>query len=153
MKRFATTLVVMATISATPALALTYNVNENFTGTFVEDSSYGTAQDFLTTYDLTFSSLNSGDASLFSSQLKSSAYGFFGPTGTSNCNGPCSLTETFKNGDKIFATFTFNAKFDGKSTISYSGNTTITGGTGLFVGATGHRVFHWSRYYYRTISW
>lgn len=141
MKRFATTLVVMATISATPAFALTYNVNENFTGTFVEDSSYGTAQDFLTTYDLTFSSLNSGDASLFSSQLKSFAYGFFGLTGNSSCNGPCSLTETLKNGDKIFATFTFNGQFDGNSTITYSGNATITGGTGLFTGATGTGTF------------
>lgn len=138
-KIIATIATILATGSVIPAFAATYNVEQNFTGTFT-DTDVGVSS-FTNIYNMTFASLISGDASLFSSALNTVANGAVDSAGLGSCTGVCTTNETLINGDHIFGTFTFNSQFDSPTQVSYTGVTTITGGTGLFAGATGTGTF------------
>jgi len=119
------------------AQAITYTVNETFQGTWT--AIWGLPISNFT-HEATTQSLASGDASLFSDSISSAQIIFDINTCTS-----CTSTQNLKNGDKIFATSNFasgggfspNASNTSLIDNFYNGTITITGGTGLFEGATG----------------
>jgi hypothetical protein len=129
----------MATGSANAA---TYNIDESFTGTFsLTDLGNGTGH---IDHALNFSSLLTGDSSIFSSAV--SSYVSYSTLPTFQlCTSGCSFTETLKNGDSLFGTVAFTTPpgtpdATNNFTTSFGANITITGGSGLFAGATGSGV-------------
>jgi hypothetical protein len=91
---------------------------------------------------LIFSSLTSGDASLFSSSLTTtiSDANFSDPFSTW-CNAGCSFTETLINGNTFSGSVNFTDVLRENNGTSYKGQFNITGGTKLFAGATGSGTF------------
>ena len=142
-------------MAALSANATTYNVDETFTGTFlVSDLGGGNYQ---SDDSKIFASLIAGDASLFSSSGSVSVPFAIFPGSTFFpsvlCGSTCTFTETLINGDTFFGTLTFGAfDFPTSTTSSYSGNLNITGGTGLFAGATGFGTFSGYNEYLDEIS-
>ncbi len=128
-------------LTAISANAAVYIVNENFTGSYVL-SDLGSGH-FSVVHNEIFSSLTSGDSSLFSSSFTStiSNADSSDSTGSSWCAAGCSYTETLKTGDTLSGLFSFNNIQGLNGGISYSGLLNITGGTGLFAGATGSGTF------------
>jgi hypothetical protein len=127
-------------LSSISANAITYNVNENFSGTYnTIDNGNGYFTSF---HNLIFSSLTSGDSSLFSSSLVTtiSNASFLDPF-SNWCDAGCSFTETLINGNTFSGSFNLTDFQTGINGISYSGDLVITGGTGLFAGATGSGTF------------
>jgi hypothetical protein len=53
----------------------------------------------------------------------------------------CLISETLITGDTFSGQFVLNSVLDSSNGTSYSGNFNITGGTGLFIGATGSGTF------------
>lgn len=127
-------------LTAIAANAAVYNVNENFTGTYViNDLGSG---HFSMVHNEIFSSLTSGDSSLFSSSFTSTITNADSSDPFSNwCNAGCSYTETLKNGDTLTGLFSLTSLASIGGGVSYSGLLNITGGTGLFAGATGSGTF------------
>lgn len=141
------------------AQAATYDVIQTYSGTFAQtttdiDTGLGYSNIlYKTTANLTPTNLASGDASLFSSSLTTSTEFLFDvATGVLSCAGSCQFTETLKNGDTIFGTILSNGpqatEVNNDPTIAspfsriwYTGNLLITGGTGLFAGATGYGTY------------
>lgn len=141
------------------AQAATYDVTQTYSGTFAQtttdiDTGLGYSNIlYKTTAHLTPSGLASGDSSLFSSSLTTSTEFLFDvATGVLSCAGTCQFTETLKNGDTIFGTILSNGpqatEVNNDPTIAspfsriwYTGNLLITGGTGLFAGATGYGIY------------
>lgn len=132
--------------------ATTYNVVQTYSGTFVQtttgiDTGLGYNNIlYRTTVNLTPTSLISGDASLFSTSLVTETEFLFDvATNTLSCSGICQFTETLKNGDTIFGNILSNGATAYEiadngidiTKIWYTGHFEITGGTGIFVGATG----------------
>lgn len=141
------------------AQAAAYDVIQTYSGTFTQtttdiDTGLGYSNIlYKTTAHLTPTSLASGDASLFSTSLTTSTEFLFDvATSVLSCAGSCQFTETLKNGDTIFGTILSNgpqaAEVNNDPTIAspfsriwYTGNLLITGGTGLFAGATGYGTY------------
>lgn len=139
-KQLNTIALVVAATFASQAFANTYNVVEDFSGTFSENRI--DINHYRTDYSYVLSSLFSGDPSLFSVSQTTIDNGYFDSiTGNSQCSGYCASVETLIGGDKIFSTYTYTSHFDGVDTITYSGITTISGGTGLFANASGSGSF------------
>ncbi len=139
MKRLYTILAIIAAIYTTPAFAAIYNVNENFTGTFYNNP---VLTGFSSNHNLVFASLNSGDASLFSHSLNTIVNGTLDPaTNTATCTGVCNFTENLINGDRFFGTEAFTSLIAVNHLVFYTGTSMITGGTGLFLNATGTGTF------------
>lgn len=140
---------------ASNASATTYNVDEWFSGSFlaVATNTTGTLTNYVTTNSLNFSSLISGDTSLFSSALLATVPWTFDGTNVTLCSSLCTFTETLKTGDSISGNFIFTS-FSGQtlpgSTVNYTSNVTITSGTGLFSGATGGGTVSGSQTYSAT---
>lgn len=127
-------------LTAIAANAAVYNVNENFTGSYVL-SDLGSGH-FSMVHNEIFSSLTSGDSSLFSSSLTTTISDANSSDPFSNwCNAGCSFTETLINGNTLSGTFNFTNVQGESGGTSYSGLVNITGGTGLFTGATGSGTF------------
>lgn len=116
------------------ANATTYNVDEIFTGTL---EITGTSPSQLVTISLDFASLIAGDPTLFASQEKT----FNDFHSGVNCNPNCTWIQTLINGDTIFGTFEITSEtLTGNELIGF-GTSIVTGGTGLFAGATGTGTF------------
>ena len=124
-------------LSASVAQATTYTVQEIFSGSWT--AIWGSPTSFFT-HTATLQTLILGDSSLFSESVSTSEV----IDNVTTC-ASCTSTEYLKNGDQIFATT--SVAFGGglvpnKTTLGlvdnlYIGTITITGGTGLFEGATG----------------
>jgi len=128
-------------LTAISANATTYTVNENFTGSYgISDLGGG---HFSMVHNEIFSSLTSGDSSLFSSSFTStiSNADSSDSTGLTWCNAGCSYTETLRTGDTLTGLFSLTNLAPSNGGVSYSGLLNITGGTGLFAGATGSGTF------------
>jgi len=127
----------LASISAN---AITYNVNENFSGTYnTIDNGNGY---FTMFHNLIFSSLTSGDSSLFSSSLVTTISNLsFQEHFSTWCDAGCSFTETLINGNTFSGSVNFTDVVFQTNGTSYNGDYIITGGTGLFAGATGSGTF------------
>jgi len=141
------------------ANAATYNVQQTYSGQFSQtetlvDTGLGYSNIlYKTTANLTPTNLASGDASLFSTSLTTSTEFLFNvATSVLSCAGICQFTETLKNGDTIFGTILSNGPYATEantdpaiaspfSKIWYTGDLLITGGTGLFAGATGYGTY------------
>jgi len=141
------------------AQAATYDVIQTYSGTFAQtttdiDTGLGYSNIlYKTTAHLTPTSLVRGDSSLFSSSLTTSTEFLFDVIAdVLSCEGSCQFTETLKNGDTIFGTILSNGPYKVEinndsaipspfSKIWYTGNLLITGGTGLFAGATGSGTY------------
>ena len=153
-------------MAALSANATTYNVDETFTGTFlVSDLGGGNYQ---SDDSKIFASLIAGDSSLFSASQSVSVPFVIIPDSiyfpSVLCGSTCTFTETLITGDTFFGTLTFGAFDINPKVISsptqlystYSGNLNITGGTGLFDGATGSGTFsgtnHFLTFYSGTTS-
>lgn len=132
--------VVALGLTAIAGNAAVYNVNENFTGAYViNDLGSG---HFSMVHNEIFSSLTSGDPSLFSASLTTTISDANSSDPFSNwCNAGCSFTETLINGNTLSGTFNFTNVQGQSDGTSYSGLVNITGGTGLFAGATGSGTF------------
>lgn len=116
------------------ANAATYTVDEISTGTI---AITGDAPTQLVTVSLDFFSLIAGDPTLFSYQettLNDFHSGF-------NCNPTCTWIQTLINGDTIFGTFEFTSVTTYLNELTGIGTSIVTGGTGLFAGATGTGTF------------
>lgn len=127
-------------LAAISANAEVYNVSERFTGSS-SITDLGGGQFSLTHNYNSLFSLDLGDASLFSTSMTTTISNF-NPLSLVNswCNAGCSFTETLKNGDFIFGTFNLTS-LDNNFTTIVTGNTSITGGTGLFKDAVGSGFF------------
>jgi hypothetical protein len=127
-------------LAAISANATTYSVNENFTGTYVmTDIGNGHVS---IVHNLVFSSLPSGDASMFSSSSTTTVSDAnLSEPFTNWCNAGCSFTETLINGNTFSGLVNFTDILREVNGTGYSGNFNITGGTGLFAGATGSGTF------------
>ena len=142
---------------ASNASAATYQVEQTYSGIFSQtetlvDTGLGYSNIlYQTTVNLTPTNLVSGDASLFSTSLTTSTEFLFNvATSVLSCAGVCQFTETLKNGDTIFGTILSNGPYATElntdpapqfSKIWYTGDLLITGGTGLFAGATGYGTY------------
>lgn len=122
------------------ASALTYSVTENFTGTW--EAIWGLP---IATFTHASSSQTflSGNAIFSNSSIQSESI----IDTLVNCVS-CTITETLSGGDKIFFEhlLTDGALTPSTSTLGsvdnfYNGTVTITGGTGLFAGASGNGTF------------
>lgn len=124
-------------LSASQVQATTYTVQEIFSGSWT--AIWGLPTSFFT-HNATLQSLVSGDPSLFSESVSTSEV----INNVTTC-ASCTSTELLKNGNEIFATTSVafggglvpNAATPGLIDNLYIGTITITGGTGLFQGATG----------------
>lgn len=141
------------------AQAAIYQVEQTYSGQFSQtetlvDTGLGYSNIlYKTTANLTPTNLASGDASLFSTSLTTSTEFLFNvATSVLSCAGICQFTETLKNGDTIFGTILSNGPYATEantdpaiaspfSKIWYTGDLLITGGTGLFAGATGYGTY------------
>lgn len=144
---------------ASNASAATYQIEQTYSGIFSQtETLVDTGQGYSnilykTTVNLTPTNLASGDASLFSTSLTTSTEFLFNvATSVLSCAGVCQFTETLKNGDTIFGTILSNGPYLTEvntdpaiaspfSRIWYTGDLMITGGTGLFAGATGYGTY------------
>lgn len=127
-------------LAAISANATTYNVNENLTGTY--NTTYLGSGHFSMVHNLIFSSLISGDSSLFSSSSTTTiSDANFSDPFSNWCNAGCSYTETLINGNTLSGAVYFTDVLREINGTSYSGHFNITGGTGLFAGATGSGTF------------
>lgn len=127
-------------LAAISANATTYNVNENLTGTY-NTTDLGSGH-FSMVHNLIFSSLISGDSSLFSSSSTTTiSDANFSDHFSNWCNAGCSYTETLINGNTLSGAVYFTDVLREINGTSYSGHFNITGGTGLFAGATGFGTF------------
>jgi len=100
-------LVALSLVSVS-ANATTYNVDENFTGTYsVIDLG---SSHFSLTHNETFAFLTSGDSSLFSSSFTSTIPNANGAevSGVTWCDNGCYYTETLNTGDKLLGQFILN---------------------------------------------
>ncbi|MFQ6332930.1 PEP-CTERM sorting domain-containing protein [Methylophilus sp. 3sh_L] len=141
------------------ANAATYNVEQTYSGLFSQtvtevDTGLGYSNIlYKTTVNLLPNNLVSGDASLFSTSLTTSTEFLFNvATSVLSCAGVCQFTETLKNGDTIFGTILSNGPYATEANVDpaiaspfskiwYTGDLLITGGTGLFAGATGYGTY------------
>lgn len=130
-------------MAAICANATTYIVDETFTGTFQEYDP-GTGQGHYVEDSKIFASLISGDSTLFSSSGFSRVWFRNNPTLTlcPSSSPPCFFTETLKNGDTFHGTIN-NMYFylRAANEAEFGGETVISGGTGLFLDATGGGTF------------
>lgn len=157
-------LVAIASLSAfslfaMSAQAATYQVEQTYSGTFgqnetlVPNGQGGNNILYTTAVTLIPITLVSGDASLFSTSLFTATEFLFDVvTQKMTCAGYCQFTETLKNGDTILGTISTNGPYALEintdpaisspfSKIFYTGNLLITGGTGLFAGASGQGTY------------
>lgn len=130
------------------ASAKTYQVQQTYSGPFSQTAtvvSGGNIQ-YLTTVNLTPVKLISGDSSLFSASLVTETNFLFDiNTSKLSCAGICQFTETLINGDTIFGNILSNGATGYECAgngidivkIWYTGEFEVTGGTGIFFGATG----------------
>lgn len=137
--------------------AATYDVVQTYTGAFSQtatevDSGLGYNNIlYQTTVNLTPVVLTSGDASLFSASLVTETEFLFDfATNTLSCSGVCQFTETLKSGDTIFGNILSNGATGYEWAdngidilkIWFTGAYEITGGTGVFAGATGSGTYN-----------
>ena len=146
-------------VFAMSAQAATYQVEQTYSGLFsqtVTEVDTGLGYNnilYKTTVNLLPTNLVSGDASLFSTSLTTSTEFLFNvATSVLSCAGVCQFTETLKNGDTIFGTILSNGPYATEANVDpaiaspfskiwYTGDLMITGGTGLFAGATGYGTY------------